>query len=102
MADIDPFASATQLLAALRAGRVSAGELTNLYICRIERYDGQLNAVVVRDFERASARGPPTRRSPAASKPRCSAADHAQGIHQRRGTRDNVRCSGVEGLRLAS
>ena len=56
MAAIDPFASATKLLAALRAGRVSAAELTDLYIRRIERHDGRLNAVVVRDFERARER----------------------------------------------
>src|SRR5512143_342901 len=53
MADIDPFASATELLAALRAGRVTSQELTELYIRRIERHDGRLNAVVVRDFDRA-------------------------------------------------
>ncbi len=53
MADIDPFATATELLAALRAGRVTSRELTELYIRRIERHDGRLNAVVVRDFERA-------------------------------------------------
>jgi amidase len=53
MADIDPFATATDLLAALRAGRVTSRELTELYIRRIERHDGRLNAVVVRDFERA-------------------------------------------------
>src|SRR5262249_42954937 len=56
MANVDPFASATELLTALRAGRVTSGELTELYIRRIERYDGQLNAVVVRDFERARER----------------------------------------------
>ena len=49
----DPFASATELLAALRAGHVTSSELTELYIRRIERHDGALNAVVVRDFERA-------------------------------------------------
>ena len=53
MADVDPFATATELLAALRAGRVTSSELTDLYIRRIERHDGRLNAVVVRDFERA-------------------------------------------------
>ena len=37
MADIDPFASATELLAALRAGRVTSRDLTELYIRRIER-----------------------------------------------------------------
>jgi len=50
---VDPFASATELLAAMRAGRVSSSELTELYIGRIERHDRALNAVVVRDFERA-------------------------------------------------
>jgi amidase len=53
MADVDPFASATELLTALRAGRTSATELADIYIRRIERYDGPLNAVVVRDFDRA-------------------------------------------------
>ena len=56
MTTIDPFASATELLAALRGGRVTSSELTGLYIRRIERYDGRLNAVVVRDFERARER----------------------------------------------
>ncbi|HXJ77204.1 MAG TPA: amidase [Candidatus Methylomirabilis sp.] len=55
MADIDPFASATELLAALRAGRVTSRELTEFYIRRIEQHDGHLNAVVVRDFGRARA-----------------------------------------------
>ena len=50
---MDPFASATELVAAMRAGRVSSSELTELYIGRIERHDRALNAVVVRDFERA-------------------------------------------------
>jgi amidase len=53
MAGVDPFATATELLRALRAGRVTSLELTDLYIERIERHDGPLNAVVVRDFERA-------------------------------------------------
>jgi hypothetical protein len=37
VADIDPFASATELLAAFRAGRVTSRDLTELYIRRIER-----------------------------------------------------------------
>jgi amidase len=53
MADVDAFSSATTLLTALRAGAISAAELTELYIRRIERHDGRLNAVVVRDFDRA-------------------------------------------------
>jgi amidase len=53
MADVDPFESATELLATLRAGRATSSELTDLYIRRIERHDGRPNAVVVPDFERA-------------------------------------------------
>jgi amidase len=56
MGDVDPFASATELRAALAARRLTARELTDLYIRRIERYDGRLNAVVVRDFARARQR----------------------------------------------
>ena len=51
----DPFASATQLVAALDARSVSARELADTCIARIERLDGPVNAVVVRDFERARA-----------------------------------------------
>jgi amidase len=41
------------LVAALQARKVSALELTNLAIARIERLDRCINAVVVHDFERA-------------------------------------------------
>jgi amidase len=44
-----------QLVSALAAKRVSASELTDHCIKRIEAHDGKLNAVVVRDFERARA-----------------------------------------------
>ena len=43
------------LVAALAARQVSAVELTNHAIARIEALDGRINAVVVRDFERARA-----------------------------------------------
>lgn len=49
----DPFASATELLEALRRREVSSLALTDLYIQRIERHDAKINVVVVRDFERA-------------------------------------------------
>jgi amidase len=49
------YQTAGQLAAALAAKRVSAAELTNHCIKRIEALDGNLNAVVVRDFERARA-----------------------------------------------
>ena len=49
----DAFASATAMLAGLRARRVSAVELLDLHRRRIERYNPQLNALVELDFERA-------------------------------------------------
>jgi amidase len=49
------FASCRELTAALTAKKISALELTDHFISRIETLDGKLNAVVVRDFERARA-----------------------------------------------
>ncbi len=46
-------ASATDLARLLRQRKVSATELCRSTIARIERLDAQVNAVVVRDFERA-------------------------------------------------
>ena len=63
--EIDPFATATELLHALRGGEITSAELADVYIRRIERYDGALNAVVVRDFERARG-GPAPPMSPRA------------------------------------
>lgn len=47
------YRSAGELAAALRARKISALELTDLTIARIEALDSNINAVVVRDFERA-------------------------------------------------
>lgn len=47
------FQSASELARMIRAKQISSRELTDLYIERIERLDGAVNAVVVRDFERA-------------------------------------------------
>ena len=47
------YCTATELIAAMDAGTVSAVELTQSAIARIERQDGDINAVPVRDFERA-------------------------------------------------
>ncbi|MBD5633333.1 MAG: amidase, partial [Candidatus Eremiobacteraeota bacterium] len=47
------YLTARRTVADLAARRVSAVELTEHAIARIERFDGKLNAVVVRDFERA-------------------------------------------------
>ncbi|MBU1378326.1 MAG: hypothetical protein KKE02_17630 [Alphaproteobacteria bacterium] len=46
-------ASATDLAAAVRGKAVSALELADAAIARIEALDGPINAVVVRDFDRA-------------------------------------------------
>jgi amidase len=54
---MDPtFLSAKRQAALVRKGAIGARELLDHYIARIERLDGRLNAVVVRDFERARKR----------------------------------------------
>ncbi|HKJ23232.1 MAG TPA: amidase [Myxococcota bacterium] len=50
------FQTARELAARLRAREISAGELLDQAIARIEALDGRLNAVVARDFERARER----------------------------------------------
>jgi amidase len=47
--------TASQLAAGLRKKAFSAVELCDAHVDRIEKLDGQVNAVVVRDFERARA-----------------------------------------------
>jgi amidase len=47
------YMTATQQAAALAAGKISAVELLDRAIARIEALDGTYNAVVVRDFDRA-------------------------------------------------
>jgi amidase len=51
-----PFRSAKQLAAAIRTKKIGCRELLDLYLARVEKYDRALNAVVVRDFERARRR----------------------------------------------
>jgi amidase len=50
------YAPAKRLAGLLRRHEIGCLELLDLTIDRIERYDGALNAVVVRDFDRARAR----------------------------------------------
>jgi len=47
------FNTAREMIRALQSRETSAVELFDEAVSRIERYDGQTNAVVVRDFERA-------------------------------------------------
>ncbi|HEU0059379.1 MAG TPA: amidase, partial [Hyphomicrobiaceae bacterium] len=49
------YRSARDLAAALKKRELSAVELLEQVIARVEALDGRLNAVVVRDFERARA-----------------------------------------------
>ncbi|HTO13561.1 MAG TPA: amidase [Candidatus Binatia bacterium] len=51
-----PFRTATQLAAAIRTKKIGCLELLDLYLARVQKYDGALNAIVVRDFERARTR----------------------------------------------
>jgi amidase len=50
-----PYDSASQALAGLKAGAISAVDLLEAMIARITAIDPALNAVVVRDFDRARA-----------------------------------------------
>ena len=49
------FESAGQLAKRIRKKEISSRELTELYIERIEKYDNQINSVIVRTFEQARA-----------------------------------------------
>jgi len=49
------FDTAVELAARLRRKELSSVELTEYFIGRIEKFDGKLDAVVVRDFDRALA-----------------------------------------------
>ncbi len=51
----NPFATALELADAVRNKEVSSRELTQMYIDRIEKYDDDINAVVVRRFDAALA-----------------------------------------------
>jgi amidase len=51
-----PFRSARQLAADIKTKKIGCLELLDLYLSRVEKHDGALNAVVVRDFDRARTR----------------------------------------------
>ena len=65
-----------ELSAALAAKKVSAVELAQDVIDRIERHDAKINAICVRDFERGLERGARRRRGDCARRDasRCSAS----------------------------
>jgi amidase len=49
----DQFASTTAMLAALQLRHISAVELLDYHLQRIERFNPTLNAIVIPDFEQA-------------------------------------------------
>jgi amidase len=51
--DLSLFSAAVDMVGALCAGHISAVELLDLHLQRIERLDGPLNSIVVRHFEQA-------------------------------------------------
>src|SRR5437667_3738699 len=51
-----PCRSSRQLAADIKKRKLGCLELLDLYLARVEKYDGALNAVVVRDFDRARTR----------------------------------------------
>src|SRR5688500_9608354 len=53
---IDPFASATALLQALRERQASPTELLEMYLSRIDRYNPTLNAIVIPNTDGARER----------------------------------------------
>jgi amidase len=55
-ASVQAFESATTLVERLRERKIGSRELLEYFIRRIERYGERINAVIVRDFERARER----------------------------------------------
>jgi amidase len=64
-----PFRSAKQLAADIKKKKIGCLELLDLHLARVEKYDGALNAVVVRDVERARKRARALDRSRAVTGP---------------------------------
>src|SRR5687768_10197807 len=53
MSTLDTFTSATTMMAALRERQISATELLELHLQQIERYNPQLNAIVIPNYDQA-------------------------------------------------
>jgi hypothetical protein len=90
-----------ELVSALRRRTISASELIEHTIARIEALDTRLNAIVVRDFERAREGGPCSRRraGPRRTATAARRAGHCQRGVQRRRAANNLGLSAVQGLR---
>ena len=94
------YRSLKEIVEALQARKISALELADHTIARVEALDRRLNAVVVRDFERAreaakAADVALTRGETAAAARR---SDHGQGILQFRRNADDLGRPAIQGL----
>ena len=102
----DPMAyrTAGELVEALANRQVSSRELVDAAIARIEALDPKINAVVVRDFDRARAAADAAdaalakRRAPATAR----RADDSQGAVQRRRPADHLGQPEIQGLAARS
>ena len=97
------FKTATELSAALAAKKVSAVELAQDAIGRIERHDGKINAICVRDFARGleAARAADAALARGENRPLLGIPHDGEGILQRRGIADDMGLSGAEGFHAA-
>lgn len=53
MMNIDTFSSVTDMLTALRTRQISAVELLDTHLAQIERHNGELNAIVIPNYDEA-------------------------------------------------
>ena len=90
-----------ELVSALRRRTISASELIEHTIARIEALDTRLNAIVVRDFERAreAARAADAALAPRRTATAARRAGHCQRGVQRRRAANNLGLSAVQGVR---
>ena len=94
------FKTATELSAALAAKKVSAVELAQDAIGRIERHDAKINAVCVRDFARGleAARAADAARARGENKPLLGIPMTVKESYNVAGLADDLGLSGAEGF----
>ena len=94
------FKTAVETSAALAAKKVSAVELAQDVIGRIERHDGKVNAICVRDFERglAAARAADAELAQGREEAAARHTHDGQGILQHGRPADDLRQSGLQGF----
>jgi hypothetical protein len=94
------YLTATEQLARLATGEVSAVELARAAIARIERHDDDINALCVRDFDRAltAAAEADAARGRGDLLPLLGIPMTVEGVVQRRRPPDDVGYSAVSGL----